>query len=103
MLAVLLLSVSLGLVGLALDRAFHNSNEAALQTRMESLVYLVLAATDVSENGVLTVDDDPGDPRLGQPGSGIYASVSGDTEQWVSPSSLGVSLPELVAAHTGDA
>ena len=76
-LAVLLLSVSLGLVGLALDTAFHKSNVAALQTRMESLVYLVLAATDVAEDGGLMVDDDPGDPRLGQPGSGIYANVHG--------------------------
>ncbi len=95
MLAVLLLTISLGLVGFALDAAFHRSAEAGLQARMESLVYLVLAASDVDENGLLTVKDDPGDPRLGQPGSGIYAHVFGDLNEWVSPSSLAVALPEL--------
>ena len=47
-LAVLLLTISLGLVGIALDAAFHRSSEAGLQARMESLVYLVLAATEVA-------------------------------------------------------
>ena len=101
-LAVLLLTVSLGLVGFALDAAFHRSSEAGLQARMESLVYLVLAATEVSDDGSMTVDDDPGDPRLGQPGSGIYATVHGDRDQWASPSSLGVNQPELVQIQAGE-
>ena len=102
MLAVLLLTISLGLVGFALDAAFHRSTEAGLQARMESLVYLVLAASDVNENGSLTVDDDPGDPRLGQPGSGIYAHVHGDMNEWVSPSALAVGLPELPRISAGN-
>jgi len=101
-LAVLLLTVSLGLVGFALDAAFHRSSEAGLQARMESLVYLVLAATEVDDAGLIKVDENPGDPRLDQPGSGIYASVSGDGNRWVSASSLGVSLPEPVQIPTGD-
>ena len=101
-LAVLLLTVSLGLVGFALDAAFHRSSEAGLQARMESLVYLVLAATEVSDDGSMTVDDDPGDPRLSQPGSGIYATVHGDRDQWASPSSLGVNQPELVQIQAGE-
>jgi hypothetical protein len=82
-LAVLLLSVSLGLVGFALDAAFHKSSEAGLQARMESLFYLVLAATEVADSGVMTVDDDPGDPRLRQPGSGFYASVRAESNTLV--------------------
>ena len=101
-LAVLLLTVSLGLVGFSLDAAFHKSSVVSLQTRMESLVYLVLAATEVTEDGILKVDDDPGDPRLGQPGSGIYAVVQGDDQQWFSSSSLGVSLPELAQISAGE-
>jgi two-component system sensor histidine kinase PhoQ len=101
-LAVLLLSVSLGLVGLALDAAFHRSSEAGLRARMESLVYLVLAATEVSAEGTLTMEDDLGDPRLGQPGSGIYASVHGDVDRWNSGSSLGVNLPQLLPIQTGE-
>jgi len=101
-LAVLLLTISLGLVGFALDATFHRSAEAGLQARMESLVYLVLAASDVDENGLLTVKDDPGDPRLGQPGSGIYAHVYGELNEWASPSSLAVALPELLRVPAGE-
>jgi two-component system sensor histidine kinase PhoQ len=101
-LAILLLTVSLGLVGFALDAAFHRSSEAGLQARMESLVYLVLAATNSGEDGLLSVDDDPGDPRLGQPGSGIYAHVHGEFNQWFSPSSLAVGLPETLLIPAGE-
>ena len=101
-LAVLLLTVSLGLVGYALDAAFHRSTEAGLQARMESLVYLVLAATEVGDDGSLEFDQDPGDPRLRQPGSGIYASVSGERDHWASASTLGINLPEPVQVQTGE-
>ena len=101
-LVILLLSVSLSLVGFALDAAFNKSSVAGLQTRMESLVYLVLAATDVNDDGTLSVDDDPGDPRLGQPGSGIYAQVHGDLNDWASPSSLTEDLPRVQQAPAGE-
>lgn len=101
-LVILLLTVSLGLVGLALDAAFNRSSEAGLQARMESLVYLVLAATDANNDGSITVENDPGDPRLGQPGSGIYARVHGDVNEWNSPSSLAVGLPELSPIPAGE-
>jgi len=97
-----MLTISLGLVGFALDAAFHRSAEAGLQARMESRVYLVLAATEVDVDGSLVFDENPGDPRLGQPGSGVYASVSGDRDHWASDSSLGMSLPEAVQIQTGE-
>ena len=93
-LAVVLLTVSLGLVGYAMDAAFHKSSEAGLRTRMESMVYLVLAAAEVAADGSFAIEDEPGDPRLEQPGSGIYASVSGADARWDSGSSLGVNLPQ---------
>ena len=100
--AVILLTISLGLVGLALDAAFQRSAEAGLRARMESLVYLVLAASEVGGDGTLVIGEDPGDPRLRQPGSGFYAGVSGVTEHWRSVSSLGVNLPEPVQIQTGE-
>ena len=101
-LAALVMVISLGLVGLVLDSAFHNSSEAGLRARLESVVYLVLASTEVGENGSLKVENDPGDPRLSQPGSGIYAHVHGEQDQWTSPSSLGVSLPKLLSIEPGE-
>ena len=96
-LAALVTAISLGLVGLALDAAFHKSSEAGLNARLESLVYLVLAATEVADDGSLSVQDDPGDPRLSRPGSGIYARVHGQNDQWISPSLIGINLPSLQA------
>ena len=100
-LAVILLTVSLGLVGFALDAAFHKSSEAGLQARMDSLVYLVLGAMEVGEDGALVFDENSGDPRLDQPGSGIYASVTGARDRWASSSTLGVNLPDAVQIKTG--
>jgi len=100
--AVILLTISLGLVGFALDSAFQRSSEAALKARMESFVYLVLAATEVGDDGSLVIDEDTGDPRLSQPGSGFYASVSGAGEHWQSGSALGVDLPAPVQVGTGE-
>jgi len=100
--AVILLTISLGLVGFAMDAAFQRSSEAGLRARMESLVYLVLAAAEVGDDGSLVIDKDPGDPRLSQPGSGFYASVSGAGVNWLSGSSLGVDLPQPVEVGTGD-
>ena len=100
-LAILLLTISLGLVGFGLDSAFHKSSEASLQTRMESLVYLVLAATDITDDGTLMVEDDIGDPRLRQPGSGLFARVHSDLNDWSSPSSVSRALPDLLQIPVG--
>jgi len=100
-LAALVTAISLGLVGLALDTAFHKSSEAGLQARLESLVYLVLAATELENDGSLNVENDPGDPRLGQAGSGVYAHVHGQRDEWTSASSMGVNLPELQPVEPG--
>ena len=93
--ASVVLVLALGLVGFALAAANNRSAVSALQARMESYVYLVLAALDVDEIGGLHVSDDFGDPRLSQPGSGIYVHVHGANAHWSSPSSLGLRLPEL--------
>jgi two-component system sensor histidine kinase PhoQ len=93
--ATVLLALALGLVGMALAVANHRSAVSALQARMESYVYLVLAATEVDQIGNLHIGADLGDPRLSQPGSGIYVHVHGANAHWSSPSSLGLRLPEL--------
>ena len=87
--AVPVLVFALGLVGLAVDAANERVAVAALRDRMESTVYAVLAAMDVDAAGGLTVDEDFADPRLLQPGSGLYAEVQGAAGRWRSPSALG--------------
>jgi two-component system sensor histidine kinase PhoQ len=95
LIAGIVLVLALGLVGFALASANHRSSVSALKARMESYVYLVLAAAELGDAGVLHFSDNLGDPRLSQPGSGIYIHVHGATDHWNSPSSLGMKLPEL--------
>jgi two-component system sensor histidine kinase PhoQ len=101
--ATLLLVVALGLVGLALDAANHRGAVSALHSRMESYVYLVLAAMEVDAEGRLTVADDFADRRLQQPGSGIYVGIRGAAQQWHSPSSLGRQFPSPAPVAAGTA
>jgi len=95
LLATLVLVVALGLVGTALNSANYQGAVSSLQARMESYVYLVLAAVELDESGAIQVQDELGDPRLSQPGSGIYVHVHGSEKHWNSPSALGLRLPEL--------
>jgi two-component system sensor histidine kinase PhoQ len=102
------LVIALGLVGLALNAANHQGAVSALQARMESYVYLVLAAMEVDASGRFAVDEEFADPRLLQPGSGIYLRVEGggpdplpDTApEWHSKSALGLQWPASGTAAT---
>jgi len=98
--ATLLLVVALGMVGFALNAANHRSAVSALQSRMESYVYLVLAAMEVDGEGRLRVDESFADRRLVQPGSGVYVEIRGRDQEWQSRSALGLrfATPAPVAA-----
>ncbi len=100
--ATVVLLVALFAVGAALGSANHQATVSALRERMEAHVYLVLAASEVNQQGQLSVDEDLGDPRLTQPGSGIYAHVHDNDEHWSSPSALGMQFPELPRLSAGD-
>lgn len=100
--ATVILVIALAAVGAALGEAQHRAAVSALRDQMESHVYLVLAATEVSATGALSVEEDPGDPRLSQPGSGVYAHVHDGDEHWNSPSALGIALPELPKLKAGE-
>lgn len=99
--ATLVLVIALGLVGLALNQANYRGAVSSLQARMESYVYQVLVAMEVSESGQLSVEDSFSDPRLTQPGSGVYVQVEGAGQTWHSLSSLGLKWPELPKAGPG--
>lgn len=102
LMATVVLIVALAAVGAALSSAHERAAINALRERMESYVYLVLAASEVDQIGRLGVDEDLGDPRLTQPGSGIYAHVHYGEDHWTSPSALGLRLPELTELGAGE-
>ncbi len=93
--AIPVLVLALGLVAYAVSQANYRGSVSALQTRMESYVYTVLAAMDVGPGGDLAVEQEFADPRLLQPGSGLFVQVTGEGIDWRSASALGADLPEL--------
>ena len=92
--ASLVLSAFLGLTGLSLDKAFRSASEEALQARLFSSVYALLAAAEEGEEGQLKMPEVLTDPRFNRPDSGLYAQVRhfAGAYRWHSGSSLGRSL-----------
>jgi two-component system sensor histidine kinase PhoQ len=93
--AALVLAVFLLLSALALERAFRDSARSARQERLLAQVYLLMAAAEVDAHGKLTLGSGPSEPRLDQPGSGLYAVITdgGSDVVWQSRSTLSVDAP----------
>jgi len=89
--ASLVLAGFLGATGLALDKAFRISAEAAMQERLQSHIYALLAASDEDSDGRMLPPGELPEPRFSEPDSGLYAIITrpdGDTV-WQSGSLTG--------------
>lgn len=99
--ASVLLLIFLGGTWLALDQAFQESAESALQARLKVHVYGLLSAAEMGAHG-LTLPPNLADSSLALPGSGRYATVRGadDGLNWHSVSALGANIrqPPLTPA-----
>jgi two-component system sensor histidine kinase PhoQ len=93
--AALVLAVFLVLSALALERAFRDSARSARQERLLAQIYLLMAAAEVDPEGKLALASGPAEPRLDQPGSGLYAVIldSAGSLVWRSRSTLSVDAP----------
>ncbi len=102
--ASLVLTAFLGLTGLALDKAFRSASEEALQARLFSSVYALLAAAEEGKTGVLSMPRVLTDPRFNRPDSGLYAQV--DSKQsgyrWQSASGVGRDLDFVRRVSPGE-
>jgi two-component system sensor histidine kinase PhoQ len=75
--ASLVLAGFLGATGLALDKAFRVSAKAAMQDRLQSHIYALLAAADEDDNGRMIPPRELPEPRFSKPDSGLYAIITG--------------------------
>jgi two-component system, OmpR family, sensor histidine kinase PhoQ len=91
--AGLALILALSLVGLVVDRGFSSAAEAALQERLQSVVFLLLSTIEVDEHGLPAVRESLTEPRLEQPGSSLHAGAMTPAGTWESPSLIGVIRP----------
>ena len=101
--AAAMLIVFLAGAGWAVQRAHEESVRAARFDRLQSTVYLLLAAAEVDAAGSLTMPPSFPEPRLSLPGSGLYASIVNVArkETWRSPSQVGIEAPPQSVAGTG--
>ncbi|MDP3354378.1 MAG: HAMP domain-containing protein, partial [Polaromonas sp.] len=93
--AALVLLAFLTGAGLAAQRANAESVRAAYFGRLQSTIYLLLAAAELDASGALVMPQAFAEPRLSLPGSGLYAGIHNVLrgEQWQSASALGQHLP----------
>ncbi|RYZ04520.1 MAG: HAMP domain-containing protein, partial [Comamonadaceae bacterium] len=92
--ALVLLAFMAG-AGWAVQRAHADSVRAAHFARLQGTVYLLLAAAELDDRGVLAMPAELAEPRLSLPASGLYAAVTNVQrgEQWQSASTLGLAPP----------
>jgi len=99
--ASLVLAGFIGATGLALDNAFRVSTQAAMQDRLQSHIYALLAAADEDKDGHMLPPRELPEPRFSEPDSGLYAVITDHDNQplWRSASLTGrdidVSEPQL--------
>ncbi len=91
--SLIVLPIFVAASGIALDRAFAQSQATAERERLRTQMYLLLGATEVL-SGELWLPEQLPEPRFNQPESGLYARIL-DAQQvlWQSPSTLMAKLP----------
>src|SRR5688572_33019418 len=94
-----LLAASLGLVGFlalagyALDRAFLETAQSNLRTRLESYALAYARRIEFLRDGTLYVPDIPPAPRFERPGRGLYAEAGLPNGHRESPPAQGAEVP----------
>jgi two-component system sensor histidine kinase PhoQ len=102
--AGIVLAVFIVISAVALEKAFRDSAHSAREERLLAQIYLLMAAAEVNDDGVLEIADKPAEPKLDLPGSGLYASiVDGENDVvWQSRSTLSVRLPPVSSLSAGE-
>src|SRR3954469_22603039 len=100
--AVVLVAFLAG-VGIALQRAHTDSTRTERFARLQSTVYLLLAAAEVDTDGQLVMPPSLPEPRLALPASGLYAAIAlpGRAGGWRSGSAIGIDVPFAASAEVG--
>ena len=93
--ALIVLTLSLGLIGFTVDQAFRAAERTALQERLDSNLFIVLAGLEVDTDAGVRWTGNLGQSLLAQPGSGLYAGAFTEHSAWLSPSTLNAGIDGL--------
>ena len=99
--ASIVLALFFGLTGFTLDSAYTHSAETALKDRLQGRVNVLVAASELGEDGVARLTNALPEVRFFNPGSDLYAYFVGNNNRhaWRSPSlgSLDIRFPSGLA------
>lgn len=98
-----MLVAAFGITIVVLDLILKRSAEEALVDQLETQVTALIGAVEPDESGNLTIPERLLEPRLGNPGSGLYAEIldAAGLPLWRSPSSVGVDLATGATLNAG--
>lgn len=93
--ALIVLALSMGLIGIILDKAFRNNVEHSQRENLRTQIYSLLAAADVDEKGTLQLPSEVTEPRLNLAESSLHARIITIDERsvWQSKSMLNSNIP----------
>ncbi len=92
------------LVVFVLEKAFESSTQQALREKMYTQVYALLSVAEVDSSVQLQMPTELREPRMANPGSGLYAMIrlSDDSIEWRSASAVGMQLPKVDSLQQGE-
>jgi two-component system sensor histidine kinase PhoQ len=92
--SALLLVAAFGITIAVLDYIFRSSAEQAIGDQLEAQVFALIGAAEPDDEGELSVPRRLLEPRLRNPGSGLYAEIldGAGLPLWRSPSAVGMDL-----------
>jgi two-component system sensor histidine kinase PhoQ len=98
-----MLVAAFGITSVVLDVVFRRSAEEALAGQLETQVFALISQVEPDEAGNLTIPLRLLEPRLRNPGSGLYAEVldASGLPLWRSPSAVGVELATGTTLNAG--
>ncbi len=98
-----MLVAAFGITIVVLDLVFKRSAEEALVDQLETQVTALIGAVELDESGNLMIPQRLLEPRLGNPGSGLYAEIldASGLPLWRSPSAVGVDLATGATLNAG--
>lgn len=101
--AAMVLLAFLAGAGWTVQQAHADSVRAARFARLQTTVYLLMAAAELNAGNSLVMPAAPAEPRLSLPASGLYANIANaDTgDEWQSSSTLGLDPPFPRSVATG--
>ena len=89
--------------GYTLDKAFYKANKSAMQEQLTTQLYLLMAATEISDEKKINMAASLLESKFSLPASGLYAYITDTNNRvlWNSLSTIGINTPKPISLEKG--